>query len=157
MGLLSCRSHIYCPAKEPWYFCRSSWKLQVSRSFKYLKAKRVRSYHRPLWYHRHLCSRRMWWSWSVTARRCPRFGTWLTCRHAWWFWIWIKRYVPEINANGSEVVFSEFILGELHEYRGFADTWASDKDKFDQLVILLYHNPNLSTIIINQFLPLFYS
>ena len=58
--------------------------------------------------------------------------------------------LPEIDADRSEIVLGELVLGELHEDRGFADPGAPDEDEFDQLIILLNHNPNLSTIIIYQ-------
>ena len=59
--------------------------------------------------------------------------------------------LPEVDADRSEVVLGELVLGELHKDGWFADPGAADEDEFDQLVILLYHNPNLSTIIIDHY------
>lgn len=64
----------------------------------------------------------------------------------------MERVVPEVDANGSEVVFGELVFCELHQEGTFADARAPNEDEFDQLVILLYHvvgiiiKVNLSTV-----------
>ena len=50
--------------------------------------------------------------------------------------------VPEVDADGGEVVFGEFIVGELGEDRSFADSRAADEDEFDEVIVVLNHVVN---------------
>ena len=50
--------------------------------------------------------------------------------------------VPEVDADGGEVVFGEFVVGELGEDRSFADSRAADEDEFDEVIVVLNHVVN---------------
>lgn len=89
MNWLYDHSHFYFQEEGLWYFYHSSYELQESRSFKYLKEKKVQSNRRPWWYRQHLYNKLKWWFWIFTVRQYPRFGTWWIYLNAEWFWILI--------------------------------------------------------------------
>ena len=58
--------------------------------------------------------------------------------------------VPEVDADGGEVVVGELVLCELHEEGTFANAGPSDQDQLHKLIVVLNHTPELCTYPIRQ-------
>jgi hypothetical protein len=58
------------------------------------------------------------------------------------------RVVPEVYADGCEVVLCEFVLGELHQEGGFTHAGTTDQNQLHQLVVLFYHTLRFIIILL---------